>query len=334
MSGSEQKTASMASEGNPKHQDFFDDETSEILTGYPQRRMEISTISEQRQVADRWLLRIVGLTMLVLCLLLLSGHRYHQQRFQSTDSPRSGTVLVTGATGRTGSLLYKELRNRGLTVRAFVRDAEKARAALGCSVCDETEGIYVGDVTDPPSLEHAFADGSVSTLAVAIGASAESSPGVQKAVEFDSLVSSVRALVLSASEKSLKVVFCSSMGTETTPPPKWGGDILHWKLNAEAFLATSGIQSTIVKPCGLPPDMKGKNSTLLVGHLGSITEGSDYHTISREDLASVMAEAVVFRKHFGNLRFDLCSMPGPPTIDLEGLLESARWEWDKQQRFF
>ena len=329
MSDSEHKIASMDSEDKPEHQDLFDDETSEILTGYPQRRMVIATISEQRQVRDRWLLKTVGLTMLVVSLLLLSDHHYHQQRFQSTDSLRSGTVLVTGATGRTGSLLYKELQNRGLTVRAFVRDPEKAREVLGCNACDETEGIYVGDVTDPQSLEHAFADGSVSTLAVAIGASPQSSPEVQKAVEFDSLVSSVRALGLSSSEKSLKVVFCSSMGTETTPPPKWGGDILHWKLNAEAFLATSGIQSTIVKPCGLPPDMKGKNSTLLVGHLGSITKGSDYHTISREDLASVMAEAVVFQKHCGNLRFDLCSNPGPPTIDLEGLLENARWEWDK-----
>lgn len=106
------------------------------------------------------------------------------------------------------------------------------------------------------------------------------------------------------------------MGTETTPASKWAGDILNWKLNAEAFLATSRILSTIVKPCGLPPDISGKNSTLVVGHHGTIAKEIDNHIISREDLARVMAEAVLYEKHCGDLRFDLCSKPGPPTTDL------------------
>jgi hypothetical protein len=128
------------------------------------------------------------------------------------------------------------------------------------------------------------------------------------------------------------------MGTEMLPSSqKFLGDILHWKLNAEAFLATSSISTTIVKPCGLPQNMAGKNSTLLVGHHGSITEGSDYHTVSREDVASVMAEAVALSHRQSstecpavqNLRFDLCSRPGPPTTDLNSLIESAKWEWDQ-----
>lgn len=289
---------------------------------------ESGTMDEQNPTCFGWcpaLLRTVTITTLVLILLLAS-----RQSDKNGFPKKNRTVLVTGATGRTGSLLYKELQKRGETVRAFVRDAEKAKEVLGCKSCDESEGIYVGDVTDIESLQHAMADGTVTTLAVAIGADPKSSPEIQKAIEFDSVVSSVRSLGMAATkgETSLRVVFCSSMGTET-PVPKFGGTILHWKLNAEAFLASSGIQSTIVKPCGLPSDMAGKNSTLVVGHHGAITEGSDYHTISREDLASVMAEAVQYKKHCGNLRFDLCSKPGPPTTDLEGLIERAKWEWDK-----
>lgn len=51
---------------------------------------------------------------------------------------------------------------------------------------------------------------------------------------------------------TLKFVLCSSMGTTNPKPaPYEGGPILFWKLNAEAFLASSGLTSVIVKPGGL-----------------------------------------------------------------------------------
>lgn len=265
----------------------------------------------------------------------------------SAPAASAGTVLVTGATGRTGSKLYLELKRRGTpNVRALVRDKEKAKAVLGCVACDETEGIYIGDVTKFIDLERVMADGSVRTLAIAVGAGARSSPDVQREVEFNGVVNSVKAFALAAkkreyrdvdtkdalSSQPLRVVLCSSMGTNQTPSPPWAGDIMFWKLNAEAFLSTSGISSTmVVKPCGLDEKLAGNNSTLIVGHNGTITEGSAYHTVSRDDLANVMAEGVLMPHACGkspNLRFDLCSKPGPPTEDLKALIESSRWEWD------
>jgi uncharacterized protein YbjT (DUF2867 family) len=68
------------------------------------------------------------------------------------------TVLVTGASGQTGSILYKLLRaTPGFSVRAMVRNTTKARAALGCDKCDPSEGIYTGDVTNVTTLTAAFA---------------------------------------------------------------------------------------------------------------------------------------------------------------------------------
>jgi len=358
----------MATEGKPIHsRDSYhekyvidDDDTAGILwerTDYPRLRRTLSrvTLSERSPASAERLpgfLQTVGITVFV-CFLLVTGHQYYDHNhFQVTALPlgkpsdsatiepiarseSKGTVLVTGATGRTGALLYKELQKRGETVRAFVRDPNKAKQVLGCQACDESEGIYVGDVTDPENLQRAMADGSVTTLAVAVGASPYTTGNLLKAIEFDSVVSSARALGLNgnANKGNLRIVFCSSMGTNKTPAPKWGGDILFWKLNAETFLGTSGIPVTIVKPCGLAKDMAGKNSTLLVGHHGTITDGSLYHTLSREDLASVMAEAVDLsrQQRETNLRFDLCSRPGPPTTDLKKLIESARWEWDQPQ---
>eukprot|EP00546_Thalassionema_frauenfeldii_P004139 CAMPEP_0178926264 /NCGR_PEP_ID=MMETSP0786-20121207/18426_1 /TAXON_ID=186022 /ORGANISM="Thalassionema frauenfeldii, Strain CCMP 1798" /LENGTH=302 /DNA_ID=CAMNT_0020601347 /DNA_START=58 /DNA_END=966 /DNA_ORIENTATION=+ len=268
----------------------------------------------------------------ITCVLSYLLFTYHHYLSNFTCWTSDGTVLVTGATGRTGSFLYHELKRRGVSdLRAFVRNADKAREVLGCIACDETEGIYVGDVTQPQDLKRAMA--GVKTLAIAVGAGARSSPDVQRQVEFNSVVYSIEALANGGGSRPLSVVLCSSMGTNITPQPSWAGDILFWKLNAEAFLSSSAIGRTvIVKPCGLKEGMAGKNSTLLVGHNGTITETSDYHTVSREDVASVMAEAVLMpydSSRSTNLRFDFCSEPGPATKDLKNLIENARYEWDK-----
>merc|ERR1711907_387495 len=64
-----------------------------------------------------------------------------------------GTVVVTGATGRTGYQIYNLLKSHKQDVRAFVRNATKARDLLKCTKCDESEGIYVGDIKDRDSMK-------------------------------------------------------------------------------------------------------------------------------------------------------------------------------------
>jgi len=242
-------------------------------------------------------------------------------------------VLITGATGRTGSRLYHQLKedNKVREVRVFVRDVDKARDVLGCEKCDISEGIYIGDVTEPDDFSDEMMEG-VSTVAIAVGAGGSTPKEMQRAVEFDSVITTVRKLAASSSDKNnLKVVFCSTSGT-TMPPPKEApsqfSDVFFWKLNAETFLASSGIANTIiVKPCGLS-DGIGKNSTLTVGHHD--LPKTHYHMMSRDDVASVMAEAIYMKSTPGtDLRFDLCSKPGPPNKCLHQLIESSKWEWEK-----
>lgn len=63
-----------------------------------------------------------------------------------------GKVLVTGATGNTGSMLVPALLEEGVDVRAFVRDASKAE-----SLKEKGSEIVVGDLdrpeTIPPAVE-------------------------------------------------------------------------------------------------------------------------------------------------------------------------------------
>ena len=101
---------------------------------------------------------------------------------------------------------------------------------------------------------------------------------------------------------------------------------MFWKLNAEAFLGSSGIPNAIVKPCGLDATYGRGGKQLLVGHDDKLPHNG---MISREDLAAVLTEAVASRT--SGLRFDLClgAPDGKPTTDLPKLLDDARYPWAK-----
>jgi len=241
-------------------------------------------------------------------------------------------VLVIGATGRTGSLLYKELKHRGVEdVRALVRDVEKARAILDCNACDPTEGIYVGDVTKLDTLMPALS--GVHAVAIAAGAGMNNTNEEIKAIEFLGVQNAVRSLAQDANQKAfngldnLKVVLCSSMGSTWFPSNNTFGQIIFQKLNAEAFLGSVGMTTAIVKPCGLSMSA-GNNATLLALHDDASTPTGS-RSIPRADVARVMAELVLRRSDKCNLRFDLCSIEGPATTDLDALIESAKWSWEQ-----
>ena len=114
---------------------------------------------------------------MMLCAVLLAA--------TTAATPR--TVLVTGATGRTGRLLYAQLKAQSdiTEVRALVRSSanatNKARAALNCTKCDASEGVFYGDVTIPSTLQEPMA--GVDTLAIAVGVVSYNETLI-KAVEF------------------------------------------------------------------------------------------------------------------------------------------------------
>ena len=253
-------------------------------------------------------------------------------RVQHQSKQNTPSILVTGATGRTGSLIYKELIDRGIhDVRALVRSVDKARKVLGCDTCDVDEGIYQGDVTDQSSLERAARGASI--VIIASATSGTNSDEDIRAVEFDGVKNIVAALTQpfniemlgeGSTSESLRVVLISTMGT-TQPNPSFGANIGFWKLNAEAFLGSSGVGVTIIKPCGLidgPPN----GTTLLVGHEDSFLNNKT--PVMRSDVARVAVEAALLRSR--GLRFDLCASPddGEPTTDLVALLNEARWGWE------
>ena len=252
----------------------------------------------------------------------------HSKPLGNCDERRAArVVLVTGATGRTGVLLYRLLASDPDTiVRAFVRSVDKARKELGCKRCDESEGVFVGNITNATALQSAAR--GATAVAIAVGVSGSESGAVEREVEFVGVQNTVAALAqpanLAAHEiGTLKVVLCSSMGT-TTPSPSPMASVLFWKLNAEAFIGASGLPYAIVKPCGLTSGAANQ-STLLVGKDDTLLN-TDPPIVSRADVAVVM-HAALRSTAVPVLRFDLCSKHGAPPSSLEALLERAAYPW-------
>jgi uncharacterized protein YbjT (DUF2867 family) len=72
----------------------------------------------------------------------------------------SEKILITGATGNTAAIVATQLRERGVAVRALVRDAKKAEALAARGV-----ELAIGDFETPASLEAAL-DGITSVFLV------------------------------------------------------------------------------------------------------------------------------------------------------------------------
>eukprot|EP00929_Paragymnodinium_shiwhaense_P040340 TRINITY_DN21075_c0_g1_i1.p1 TRINITY_DN21075_c0_g1~~TRINITY_DN21075_c0_g1_i1.p1 ORF type:complete len:278 (-),score=68.70 TRINITY_DN21075_c0_g1_i1:221-1054(-) len=249
------------------------------------------------------------------------------------------TIVVTGATGRSGSDVYLLLKSKGANVRGIVRDVEKARTVLGCSKCDESEGIFIGDITNQTTLLPAMS--GADTLVIATGIAKGEKPedilfhGVQS--QFGAFLSSPgpspqdrHVLQISMMETTLLDTIINKIIARF-----WGGwSVGFYSLQGEAALMDANVPFTILKACGLD-DGPAKVKQLDVGHYDKgwgKPAGKD--TVSRRDIARILAAAALNPKMSTGLRFDICSQAGSPQNDELEVLQEAMFSWDprKQQK--
>jgi len=249
------------------------------------------------------------------------------------------TVLVTGATGRTGSLVFEKLRAMpaSFTVRGFARSPQKAEEKLGT-----TEDFYFGDIKDPENLAPALegCDALVILTSAIPQMKAPPQPeqrpeftypegGWPEEVDYQGQVNQIDA----AKAAGVKhIVLVGSMGGthEQHPLNKMGnGNILIWKRKAEQYLINSGIDYTIIRAGGLL-DAPGGQRELLVGKndewLNNSPDGIP-PSVPREDVAEVVVQALL-GPAARNKAFDIISKPEDTlgtavTQDFEALFEQT-----------
>jgi uncharacterized protein YbjT (DUF2867 family) len=230
-------------------------------------------------------------------------------------------VLVTGATGRTGSLVLQELRQHPERFDAvgFARSEAKAKELFGNNV----QGFFFGDINHSFTLKTAFA--GVHSLVILTSAvpriKAPPQPGERPEFGFEpdgtpeevDYIGQKHQIDAATAANVNHIVLVGSMGgtNENHPLNQLGnGNILLWKRKAEQYLIDSGIDYTIIRAGGLL-DKPGGVRELLVGKddqfLAHPPNGIPT-SVPRADVAEVVVQALQ-EPTARNKAFDLISKP-------------------------
>jgi uncharacterized protein YbjT (DUF2867 family) len=205
-----------------------------------------------------------------------------------------GPVLVVGATGRTGRLIVGRLVERGVPVRALVRDADKAREVLA----EEVER-FVGDVRRTDTLTEPMA--GARAMIIATCSSGAERGNEAEAVDYFGTCNLVEAAAAGVVER---VVFISTIYASR---PEHYQDVeptsLGWKARAEEAIRKSGVPYCIVRSGWLTDAAGGEP---LAVSQGDTAEGR----ISRADLAEICAQLLDLPKATGKTFEVIAAPPG------------------------
>lgn len=229
------------------------------------------------------------------------------------------TVLVTGATGRTGSIVLQKIRQKEDDFEGIglAQSRSKVQELFGT-----TEGFYFGDIRDQNSLEPAINNCDALIIVTSATPQMKTPPAEGERPEFTYPDNATPEIIdyqgqvnqIEAAKKAgvQHIILMGSMGgtNENHPLNKLGnGNILIWKRKAEQYLIDSGINYTIVRAGGLLNEPGGKRK-LLVGKNDTLLQ-RESPTIPREDVAEIIVQALSIPEA-KNKAFDLVSEEASP----------------------
>jgi uncharacterized protein YbjT (DUF2867 family) len=186
-------------------------------------------------------------------------------------------VLVVGATGQTGKEIVTELVTKNISVRALVRNLDKAKEILPPEV-----ELVVGDVLKLDTLTTAMVD--CQQLICATGAT----PSFDFTQPYQVDYEGTKNLVNIASNINIEhfVIVSSLCVSQFFHPLNLFWLVLLWKKQAENYLQQSSLTYTIVRPGGL----KSEDNTdkIVMSSADTLFEGS----IPRQKVAQVCVAAL------------------------------------------
>lgn len=194
-------------------------------------------------------------------------------------------AFVAGATGDTGQRIVTKLVERGIPVRAFVRDPVAARQQLPI----EAE-LVKGDVLDREGLVQAIGDCNL--LLSATGARPSLDPTGPYKVDYEGTKNLIDAA--KATDVEHFVMVSSLCASQFFHPLNLFWLVLYWKKQAEEYLQSSGLTYTIVRPGGLKND-DSDNRPLIMASADTLSEGN----VPRLKVAETCVEAL-FQKDARN----------------------------------
>jgi uncharacterized protein YbjT (DUF2867 family) len=246
----------------------------------------------------------------ILLLALVAAACWLQGCGAMAGAGRGGdTVLVAGATGKTGRLIAQDLSANGFRVRALVRDVSKAKEVLG-----ENLEFAVGDVRDRKSIDVALK--GVRYVVSAIGATRNEPANAPEFVDYGGTKNLADA---AAAAKVRQIVIVSSSGVtqEDHILNRLFNNVMLWKFKGEEAVRGSGVAYTVIRPGGLTDDAVGKKPVTFAQ--GDKSTG----TVSRADVAVACREALRIPAA-RNRTFELFSNSNAPATDWQKLYAALK----------
>ena len=201
------------------------------------------------------------------------------------------TILVTGATGRVGRQVVRQLVDRGADVRVLVRDPAKADFPAAVTVAQ-------GDMLDVDALRAAFS--GVRTLFLLNG------------VAGDEFTQALIALNLAREAGIERVVYLSVLHADRFV------NVPHFavKFGAERMIEQMGFGATILRPAYFM-DNESMVKDVIVGHgvYPMPIGGKGVAMVDVRDIAEVAAIELIRRNDApGKLPVDTINLVGPDTL--------------------
>jgi len=209
----------------------------------------------------------------------------------------NGTVLVVGATGRTGEWVVKRLINHHIDYHLFVRSGEKAIELFGPEVIDK---LTIGSIEHSEEINSALLNADAVICAIG-GKVTDPDAPPPSAIDRDG----VKRLANLAKEHGIKqfILISSLAVTKPDHPLNKYGHVLTMKLEGEdevrRLFSEQGYSYTVLRPGGLTDGPPLKHN-LIFDTGDRITTG----IIDRSDVAEV-AVLSLFIPEAHNLTFEL-----------------------------
>jgi uncharacterized protein YbjT (DUF2867 family) len=201
------------------------------------------------------------------------------------------TILVTGATGRVGSQVVKQLVQRGADVRVLVRDPSKADFPPGVEVVQ-------GDLLNIDALRTAFT--GVSTLFLL------------NAVAGDEFTQALITLNVARESGVDRVVYLSVLHSDRFV------NVPHFavKLGAERMIEQMGFSATILRPSYFIDNEHMVKDVIFNYNLYPMPIGSKgVAMVDARDIAEVAAIELIRREQApGKLPLETINLVGPDTL--------------------
>lgn len=189
-----------------------------------------------------------------------------------------GVVGVIGATGGIGSEVTRQLVDRGVAVRAMVRDEARARASLG-----SRPSFAVVDLDDPGTFEAAFT--GVRSLFLLSPVGPQMVARQKRAVD---------AAVAAGVERVVRI---SSIAVgDPEMPMRFAG----WHADIDAHLTSSGLGWTVLRPSNFARNLLGFAPTVrATGELRAPLGDGRMCFVDDADIAAVAVLALTDHGHRG-----------------------------------